>query len=127
LNYFLDIYKMEPVTPEKANYIIKHYMRLLTEPEMIALKHNRHSLKLREMPDSEMRTKIYLRNQWLTDEPEILAQLDEGYVKFILNCTERVLKEQTNEVFFNWCPKCSKLARTPHAKQCRFCGYDWHE
>jgi len=27
---------MEPVTPEKANYIIKHYLGLLTEPEIIS-------------------------------------------------------------------------------------------
>lgn len=117
---------MEPVTPEQANYIIKHYLGLLTEPEMIALKHHRHALKLYELPDSELRTKIYLRNQWLTDEPEILAQLDEKYVQFILNCAEHILKEHPNEVFFNGCTKCGKLARTPQAKQCRFCGYDWH-
>ncbi|WP_454802065.1 hypothetical protein [Mucilaginibacter phyllosphaerae] len=117
---------MESVTPEIANYIIIHYLGLLTEPEMIALKHHRHSLKLRELPDSELRNKIYLRNQWLTDEPEILAQLDEGYVEFILNCAERVLRDNPNKVFFNLCLQCGKLARTPQAKQCRFCGFDWH-
>ena len=118
---------MEPLTPEKANYIIAHYMQLLNKPEKIALKQHRHSLKLSELPDGEVRTKIYLRNQWLTDEPEILAQLDEGYVQFILNCAGRILKDYPDEVFFNYCAKCGKLARTPQAKQCRFCGYDWHE
>lgn len=24
------------------------------------------------------------------------------------------------------CPKCGKALRTPKAKQCRFCGADWH-
>lgn len=114
------------ITPEKANYIIIHYMSLLTEPEMTALKHHRHSLKLQELPDSELRTKIYLRNQWLSDEPEILKQLEEGYVQFILTTAERILRENPDKVFFNLCPRCDKLARTPQANQCRFCGYDWH-
>ena len=26
----------------------------------------------------------------------------------------------------NNCPKCGKLARTPKAKQCRYCFYNWH-
>jgi hypothetical protein len=24
------------------------------------------------------------------------------------------------------CPQCGKFLRTPQAKQCRFCGADWH-
>jgi len=37
----------------------------------------------------------------------------------------RILTENRNEVINN-CPKCGKLARTPKAKQCRYCQYDWH-
>ena len=117
---------MEAVTPEIANYIVIHYFGLFTEQEMMALMHYRHSLKLQDMPDGELRTKIYLRNQWLSNDPEILKQLDRGYVQFTLNCAKRVLRENPDKVFFNLCPKCEKLARSPLAKQCRFCGYDWH-
>ncbi|MGF7041049.1 hypothetical protein [Mucilaginibacter lappiensis] len=117
---------MAATTAERANYIIIHYLGMLTEHEMEALKHHRHPLKLRELPDGELRTKIYLRNQWLSDEPEILKQLDKGYVQFILNCAERILKDNPDKVYFNLCPVCRKLARTPDAKQCRFCGHDWH-
>lgn len=28
--------------------------------------------------------------------------------------------------FINRCPKCSKIARTPKAKQCPWCFHDWH-
>jgi hypothetical protein len=117
---------MDDITAEKANYIIIHYLNLLTESEMVALKHHRHSLKLQELADCELRTKIYLRNQWLSDDPEILRQLDKGYVQFILNCAERVLTDNPGKVYFNLCPVCEKLARTPKAKQCRFCRHDWH-
>ena len=37
----------------------------------------------------------------------------------------RLLKE--NSVFINKCPKCGKLARTPKARQCRFCSHKLYE
>jgi hypothetical protein len=117
---------MQPLTPETANYILINYWELLTLSEKRALKHHRHSLKLQDLPDGELRTKMYLRNQWLSNEPEILKQLDGGYVQFTLNCAERIFRGNPDKVFFNLCPKCEKLARSPLAKQCRFCGFDWH-
>ena len=30
-------------------------------------------------------------------------------------------------MFLNRCERCSKLARTPYAKQCRFCGNHWFD
>ncbi len=38
---------------------------------------------------------------------------------------ERILRDSKDEVINN-CPKCNQLARTPKAKQCRFCGHNWH-
>jgi hypothetical protein len=26
----------------------------------------------------------------------------------------------------NCCPKCDALAKTPKARQCRYCFHDWH-
>ncbi|MEH6538351.1 MAG: hypothetical protein V7719_18285 [Psychroserpens sp.] len=37
----------------------------------------------------------------------------------------RILKE--NIGILNNCPKCGKLARTPKARLCRFCGNKWFE
>jgi len=38
-----------------------------------------------------------------------------------------IIKNTFNDkVFWNLCPKCKKLARTPKAKQCRYCKFDWH-
>ena len=39
---------------------------------------------------------------------------------------EVILEESEDEVFWNLCPKCNGLARTPQAKQCRHCYFDWH-
>jgi len=37
-----------------------------------------------------------------------------------------LITDYKDQLFFNNCPKCEKLARTPYAKQCRHCGHDWH-
>ncbi len=37
----------------------------------------------------------------------------------------RLLKDHEQELINN-CPSCGALARTPFAKQCRFCRHDWH-
>lgn len=115
---------MSDITIEKADYIIAYYSDLLKLPETKALRHHRSTLKLE---DKDVRlTRIYLKTGWLTDDPLILNYLNEGYIQFVLKCAERILKENPKAVFFNLCPQCGKLARTPQAKQCRFCGFDWH-
>lgn len=39
------------------------------------------------------------------------------------NIAKRILKD--NPSILNNCPKCGRLARTPKARQCRFCGNKW--
>ena len=116
---------MSAISLEKANYIIAHYSNLLTLPEKLALKHHRSTIKLENANDDKL-TGMYYRAGWLSDNPDVLNLLNNGYLEFIVNCSQRILKDNPNEVEFNLCPLCNKLARTPQAKQCRWCGYDWH-
>ena len=44
-----------------------------------------------------------------------------------LRIAERVLREMPEQVEFNQCPRCGGLARTPRARQCRHCYFDWHD
>lgn len=37
-----------------------------------------------------------------------------------------MITDYSDKIILNNCPTCKKLARTPKAKQCRFCGFDWH-
>jgi hypothetical protein len=122
---FADICNMCGITIEKADYIMAYYSNLLTLQEAKALRHHRHALKAESAKDVRL-TRMYLKIGWLTDDPVALNYLNEGYIQFILNCSERILRDRAGDVFFNLCPKCGNLARTPQAKQCRFCGHDWH-
>jgi len=37
-----------------------------------------------------------------------------------------LLENYGDKIFWNLCPNCGELARTPKAKQCRHCNQDWH-
>ncbi|WP_298311102.1 hypothetical protein [uncultured Aquimarina sp.] len=41
--------------------------------------------------------------------------------------SELILKDYKDKIFLNNCPKCGELARTPKARQCRYCGNKWFE
>jgi hypothetical protein len=116
---------MTNVTREQANYIIAYYSKLLTPTEAKALRHYFSTLKLEDAEDDRLE-RMYLKTGWMSTDPEILNYLENCYEPFILKCSERIVKDDPAEVFFNLCPVCQKLARTPYAKQCRYCGNDWH-
>jgi hypothetical protein len=113
---------------ETAKYIIDHYSKLLSVDENMALKHFRHQLTL-ENTEPEKREKLtssYKKIGWITDDKTLLDLLNDGIEAFELNAAQKILANYADKVFLNICPKCQKLARTPEAKQCRYCYFDWH-
>ena len=116
---------MEPVNEDTAKYIITYYSHLLPLREMAALKHQRSLIKL-DGDEDESRMRFYYRRGLLSKDPEVLDLLNAGPNEFIIKCAERILKKDPDKVFLNQCPVCKKLARTPYARQCRYCGHNWH-
>ncbi|MDR4892202.1 MULTISPECIES: hypothetical protein [unclassified Chryseobacterium] len=109
---------------EAIDYIIRYFGKLMTENEALALNNHMYYSKSSE--------NAYLRNLmtergWIKSDPEITKLLENGYETFQQNVVMRILAETPEKVFFNNCPKCNRLARTPYAKQCRHCGYSWHD
>lgn len=116
---------MGEINKDTAWYIIIYFSELMTPTEKLALRHQQSTVKL-DGSDNENLTRVYYRKGWLSRDPEVLNYLSEGPDQFMINCAERILKESRGKVFLNLCPVCSKLARTPYAKQCKYCGHDWH-
>ncbi len=125
LIFFRDIYKMESIDKKTAHYIVLYFGNLMTGVERLALRHSRSTFKL-DGVENEKLTKVYYKAGWLSPDLEVLKLLEDGDDQFMINCAERILKENSDKVFLNYCPNCGRLARTPQAKQCRFCGFDWH-
>jgi hypothetical protein len=61
-----------------------------------------------------------------TSDPEVLRLMTDGVDAFLLRVRDRILRDYPQQVVLNYCPKCGGLAKTPRAKQCRWCHHDWH-
>ncbi|SEW26597.1 hypothetical protein SAMN05421841_1924 [Chryseobacterium wanjuense] len=108
---------------ETAIYIRNYFSNLMTDREKFALKHHMYTFK---SADNHIMRNLMLEKGWISSDPEVVSLLQNGYEEFELNVAKRIMTDTPEKVFFNNCPKCNKLARTPYAKQCRHCGYDWH-
>ncbi|MCX6180413.1 MAG: hypothetical protein NT150_00605 [Bacteroidetes bacterium] len=110
---------------ETASYIINYFSHLLTDVEKKALRHHSSLIKTKNLTNEAL-IKMYYKKEWLSTDQSVLELLKDGYGNFELNVACRVLLEHAQKVFLNLCPRCNKLARTPQAKQCRHCQFDWH-
>ena len=62
----------------------------------------------------------------LTDDPEVNAALADGPEAFRRRVRGRLLAGPAGGVFVNRCPRCGRVVRTARARQCFWCGFDWH-
>ncbi|MEY8759308.1 hypothetical protein [Chryseobacterium tongliaoense] len=113
---------------ETAQYIITYFSNLLTSDERMAIKHSSSIYKLEysKSVNIENLKRIYKEKGWLTSDSSVLDLLKDGYENFELLVANRILSQNPDKIFFNTCPKCNKLCRTPYARQCRYCSYKWH-
>lgn len=117
---------MNEIYPELADYIFEYCSEYFTEIERKANNHHFGTFKFDKYPDNTHPKIDELKNRFLTTEKDSLKLLENGYKEFIKKTATRIYNEHKNELKLNLCPKCGKIARTPKAKQCRFCAYDWH-
>jgi hypothetical protein len=113
-----------------AHYIVRYYADLMTDVELKAQRHLFATMKATKGRSDETAQRETqndrLRSRWLSAEPDVLSLAKDGYQQFQLMTAARILRDSAGKVFFNTCPVCGALARTPSARQCRYCGHDWH-
>ena len=116
---------------DEAKYVFHNYGHLMTPKEKLAFSHLGGTMKAtmgRSDPAAQDEVKAgstHLR-RWLSDDPEVLLLARDGYDAFVLRTGQRILRDDRNRIVLNYCPRCKGLARTPKARQCRFCGNDWY-
>ncbi len=105
----------------------------MTEVEVDALRHSNSMFKLMRPEDYDSIESYKARVNWfnerklITDNPNTLSLLEEGREEFYIKTATRIFQEGPDKIFFNYCPKCKQLARTPYARQCKRCGHSWHD
>lgn len=109
---------------EFIRYILSHFAHLMTADEQMAFRY-------RNLPEGTRTSAAHLKVLGLErlDEalPRINELLREGDEAFEQRVVQRIMTEAPEKVYLNYCPKCGELARTPKARQCRYCTYQWHD
>lgn len=119
------------LSKETIRYVFTHCNELLTLDEQGAYTKFYTEREISEKSVGENKqiwTNYFLRVGRLKPEyPEnTFNLLKDGIEVFEQKTALRILNEYHNHPLLNFCPQCGKLARTPLAKQCRFCRHDWH-
>ena len=51
-----------------------------------------------------------------------------GVIAFRRRVAQRIKDDELKgRLTLNRCPKCRRIPRTPNARQCLWCGHDWHD
>lgn len=114
----------EELYPELADYIFSYCGKYFWNKERLANIHLEALFKTGNGSNAAMYKFLKERGRISADE-EVLALVKDGFEVFKARVTERIFKEYKHELELNLCPKCNKIARTPYAKQCRFCFHNW--
>lgn len=106
-------------------YILDYYSHLMNPDEK---KAHLHIIYHNKAGDNDKMLALMKERGWIDKlgNKNVDNLLRNGTEVFFDTVAQRIYKECNTEIFINTCPKCTKLARTPFAKQCRFCSHNWH-
>lgn len=110
---------------ETAKYIVDFYSILLPRELQLAIHHTQSLFFYKSYKSMSSITEIYRKFEWISTGEEA-GLMEDGEDSFLINVAQRIMSQYVDKVFLNYCTKCNQLARTPFAKQCRHCGFDWH-
>jgi hypothetical protein len=103
---------------ELTEYIWHNYSHLMTSFERMG------SIGLQKFgPSKAVELRRSSKNQ---DDPLVIDALDQGFDAFRRQVRERIIARHAHAVFINRCPVCQRITATPKARQCLWCGHDWH-
>jgi hypothetical protein len=105
------------LSPDLLDYIYQYESRFCNQNEIRASNH----FRWKDYPEA-----YPTRQKMISTDENVLKLLDEGWAQFVYSTAARIYNEHKSELNLNLCPSCKGIARTPQAKQCRYCGHDWH-
>jgi formylmethanofuran dehydrogenase subunit E len=114
-----------------AGYVLAYYSGFMTEKENLAHRHLMATTKATHgrsdsAAQQEVRNSHSHLRKLLSDDPEVWELTRNGAEIFVQRTAERIMAAHSYEIEINRCPRCGEVAKTPKARQCRFCFFDWH-
>lgn len=110
---------------ELTKYILRYFQKYLTKMESLTLSIASVESKVRTISSARIASRLMGR---FSKEELIEAEkhLQQGHGEYQNKVTQRILQEHAEEIIVNRCPQCGRIVTTPTAKQCLWCGHDWH-
>lgn len=114
--------EQQELYPELVDYIYDNYGKFITDDELTAAA-VLHTLPGGVNPQQLMFAKKSIKSEHTEVVKNMIAS---GINALKVTAVARIWQEHRSELSLNLCLSCGKIARTPLAKQCRFCLHDWH-
>lgn len=108
---------------ELTNYVLRNYCRLTrTEQRAFVTMYNRE----KAAKNPKLMTNPGFAERAASSDPAVEAALADGTEVFRRRVRDRVLQEAGDQITIHRCPSCNRILRTLLARQCLWCGHDWH-
>jgi hypothetical protein len=109
---------------ELTKYVWNNYQHLMTEFEC---RVGRAILvRAKATGSSPQFAQLSIEKLGLVDDPAVNSALIDGAEAFRRRVRARLLAEHSQDMLVKRCPKCNRVVRSPRARQCFWCGWDWH-
>ena len=109
-----------------TRYLFKNYSHLLSRVELQARRVLFHRAKAEGCPtDSPVRQHHEAEAAKLFAKSSVQKLLVDGPQAFHTAAAQRLLRKRSRAIDLNRCPTCSRIPRTPKAKQCPWCFARW--
>jgi hypothetical protein len=110
-----------------TDYVLAHYSHLCDDAESQVLRAFALERKAARMQEDNEALASEFRRKWVrVTSPQVARALEAGEEASRRGVRDRLLKEHGREIVVNRCPRCHRVVRTPMARQCLWCGHDWH-
>ncbi|WP_421753228.1 hypothetical protein [Croceimicrobium sp.] len=112
------------MTKEEVKYILNYFSHLMPQDDRLTLKY--HMYTHSKSDEQKLRKAINERAE-TSEKVENQEMPGKAYEEFALGVAKKIVNQYPDKLYFNRCPKCNSLARTPYSRQCKSCGFNWHE
>lgn len=112
---------------ELDKYILTNYGSYLNKFERLGYKVASSYEKPDGKTNPDKMAKALREKYGNLSTPRIDAALTKGTKLFKREVRKRIQFQYKEDISIKRCGKCDKIVATPKAKQCLWCGNDWHE
>ncbi len=111
---------------ETWRYIGRWYKHLFNENERFGPSFLRLQELVPEASLSDIKAVLAEYHGGKRMSQPVVRKLQEVVDEFTRQTIDRIQREHRGDLFVNRCPACQRIVASPSAKQCLWCGHDWH-